>query len=429
MVNLILKNKYSTYAISEIISKLIVTMVTIGSFTFLDPHDFTQMNLALSWIGLLAPIFICSADVTIVRYIKEATSNVEYRNLLFKAHFKITVVLFTIFLLLLSFYNTVYANFSPLEVTFLLIYICVLSYYTVEIKVLLFELSFVKACVLSILPNLLLVLGVVTLFLLEVLAWQERLLLPFIGFAIALLLTKNYRHSNKTLTERSHYSLILSTAKWLTPQMLFSALYIYGDRILASFYLTETDLSNLLFVAQCSFLLSFLNRLLNTFWQTEIFNNRGSERSGFGRIITLALGSYLIAFLVISAYYHFIIGDGSKNLIKAFSIYSLGFFFQVYYHLSNSSLLWGKLYSYQFFISISSGTFALLLGFALYDDLPWFYFGIVFCLTTMIQFLIVNVALLKSGQKWNVISKRVFYFLSVCFIYYVAILSVSSVIY
>ena len=419
-------NRYSTYALSELTSKALVTIITIGSVSFLNAEDYAKMGLALSWIGLLSPLFIFSADVSIIRYVKDKESTNDFTRLLFQAHFNIMIMLFMSTLIVLTAYNLSTQTFTSFEVIMLLVSTSVASLYTVRLRVLLFELSFFKASALSILPSFILTFGALSLLALGELTWQQRIILPTIGFCVAILLSGYYNFTSFCDTSRTHYQHLLNVAKWLTPQMIFNALYIYGDRIIASYYLNDTDLVFLLVVAQCAFLLSFVNRLFNTWWQTKIFNNNGQESSSFFKVLGLAMLAYLSIFLVVVCYFYKFFPATFDKLIFGFCIYSIGFFSQIYYHLNNAVLIWMKRYNHQLFISLMSGCTSICAAIFFYIGNSWEYFGVVFVLASVTQFLMVNFFLHAAGvEVWSLIHRSLA-FIAIVGIYTICIFSIGS---
>ena len=98
-------NIYGTYAFSELISKALITIITIGSASLLSSEDYAKMGLALSWIGMLYPLFVASADVSIVRYFKEKAANIEFAEMLFQAHFNHVICMSLIMILVMTIYN------------------------------------------------------------------------------------------------------------------------------------------------------------------------------------------------------------------------------------------------------------------------------------------------------------------------------------
>ena len=186
---------------------------------------------------MLYPLFVASADVSIVRYFKEKAANIEFAEMLFQAHFNHVICMSLIMILVMTIYNQFSEIFTFWETFLLSLSVSVASLYNVRLRVILFELSFLKASLLGILPNLILLTVSLSLLAYGILIWQERIILPIFGFLLGIVFSGYYSFSSLSKVSRKHFQFLFNAAQWLTPQMIFNALYIYGDRIVAAHYL------------------------------------------------------------------------------------------------------------------------------------------------------------------------------------------------
>ena len=193
-----------------------------------------------------------------------------------------------------------------------------------------------------------------------------------------------------------YFSKAFNVAKWTVPQLLFSSIYIYGDRLISSFYLDDVQFSMLFLVMQLSFLNSFIQKGINNLWQSHFFNKLSFYNKNY--LKKLFLKSNIITFLlfIVTNIYLQILYD-DENAIILLLLFFMGFIVQNLYHFLNCCFFWEKKYNVMFKIQLFTVLFMFFMALVLYPNIHYKLFGIVFLSTTCFQLLLV----LKYLRKYN----------------------------
>ena len=388
--------KYSWYVLSELSSKAIITLIMLGLAKLLTDQDYTKLGIVLSVIGLLVPLISLSMDVTLIRLEKKSRFKDLQKKQLLSTHFYLAVGLTLIFIIFFSILNANNKNFYFYEIFIVCIYAFFLALFAINERSITFNLKYRTSAKILIIPSILVLLGISIEYYFFELQWISRVLYHLIGICLTFFLFSNNIEVNPSFISKKQLEEIFIAARWITPQITLNSFYIYGDRLLAASFLASNDFKSYLIVAQVAFLLSLVNRVINTYWHSQYFNNK-AMREKSALTIPLFVASFIYAFLYIVFSFVFIIvfnDDGKLQL--AYLIMSIGFFLHLYYHICNASILWAENYRTQFIIDLISATASCLSAIILYPNLDWFYFPLALLITTSVQFISINYFLLIS---------------------------------
>lgn len=382
------------YLLSEYLNKIVLITLTLILHKVLSSAHYKIYGISLSIIGLIFPICMLAFDVFVQR---QASDNyfIKKYNLLFSLFLILNIPIIIFLSLIIFIYNYFYLNLN-LSVYVILSFTFITSIYKIHERILLVTQKHKYIILINIIVILISVVVFLYCYIYNKFSFNTRFYVLGVLYTIILIfIIKRFSFKfNKKFY--IYFPKAFNVAKWIVPQLVFSSIYIYGDRIISSFYLDDTQFSMLFLVMQLSFLNSFIQKGINNLWQSHYFYKRSFFNVDYFK--KLFLKSNLITFflfVVINIYLQILYDDINGKFLLLF--YFIGFILQNLYHFLNCYFFWEKKYNVMFKIQLFTVLFMLFMALVLYPSIHYKYFGIVFLATACFQVMLV----LKYLRKYN----------------------------
>lgn len=391
---------YYAYTFAEIVSKGFMTVIVLLLAKILSDYEYELLGISLAIAGFVTPVLSVSLEVLLAREERKETFSMRDREKYFATQFFTAVLLSLVLFFCINLVNNILLlGMTKLYLITIIIYSLSLSIFLIAERSITFNLEYAHSARLIVISVLLCALYIAISYIVDTISPSSRLHGQILGILVSMIFVTKYSQAIRWRNFSIGYlKKMLHTAKWITPQILFNGAYVYGDRLIAADNLNASEFKQYFLIAQFAFMLSFLNRIINTYWQSQYFNKESMrDNKTIATPLIFACITYLsfISFGIWFFSYYF---DDiySESFDIALMLMSTGFLVQLNYHLTNAALLWEEKYNKQFVISVVSGGTSIVLAFLLFPVLEWYLYPLVFLGTTLAQFATLNFFLVKT---------------------------------